>query len=514
MSNTDFSKLAKMAEEILTGKEFFVSSVLDRVREAQTYFPRDQAMRTAEEILKNRLNKQGSLATMTQMDFQRIFNDTANLGNRTAFREMLGDFLLVEAASATAHYNQEFTSGLRNSDSEIDIVNKDLAEELGSLFSAATSTQIGSFIDKGRCGLALELSSMGFTSPVEVVGKTAEFVVYATEIPSTRGRIPAYFPAEIKLGSVLMPSVFVSGSEFKELSKDNLELHARSVAAGMKTVQAHEILSALTKSCETHSEFVKAADDGTMSIDITSPGLYHNSIESAPEMLSAEMPQMAVPNELQHLTEGAIKDALIEAGLSFDRKTVTAAKNLVAAELRTMGIHLDNIAIASEFDGGIMIAAQLRGTGGNKTIEVPVEISHGRILMPSVFTSGTHVDSFDKNAIKSFANQKMEGVFNAAFSNKIGWTYKQLHNHALKSAAYGKYVEAEETLAVIAEEFGDEFHKSAFADLVDLLNVGIQDEEKPLDAMDKYMKEAMAKAADSENNIKMSSTLMYLYPED
>jgi hypothetical protein len=518
MSQTaDFSKLAKMAEEILQGKEFFVSTVLDRVKEAVASYPHDQAIRMAGTVLQKRAAKQGSLATITQKEFQGIYDEVAGLGDRAVFAEHLGEFLMRKAAPV-ASYNADFAAGLRDSGSELDIVNPDMAEQLAGLFSEAQSApRKGSFIDNGRKGLELELASLGFANAsVEVAAKGPDFVIYATEINSTHGRIPAYIPAEIKLGTVLMPSVFVSGNDFVELTHDNLLAHAQAVAMGKKTASASQILGALSSIAQVQDQLVvEASDEGAFDAMLASPSLYQGQIESTtPDMIHVAQPDAEMPAELEHLTEGTVRDALIEAGLSFDRNTVLAAKSLVASEIRSMGVQLDKVAVDSEFDGGIMLAANIRGSAGKKTIQVPVEVTAGRVLMPSVFTSGAVVESFDAKALQSFANEKAEGIFNAAFSDKIGWNFKQLHNHALKSAAFGNFVEAEEALAVINEQFGPDFHKAAFEDLVGLLNVGIAEEEKPLDAMDKYVKEASARANDKENNVKMSGTLMYLYAKD
>jgi hypothetical protein len=70
-------------------------------------------------------------------------------------------------------------------------------------------------------------------------------------------------------------------------------------------------------------------------------------------------------------------------------------------------------------------------------------------------------------------------------------------------------------LAVIQDKFGPEFHKTAFGDLMELIRVGFNSvEESPVDAIDSYIKEAVTAASFKENNIKVSNSLMYLYPED
>lgn len=519
MSQTfDAGKLIRQAEQLLEGREFFVNTVLERVREASNRFPHDGAIRTVQSVLERRAAGGHSLSTISQLEFQEIYNEISGLGRPEIFREALGDMLLVSAPEATTHYNEEFASSLRSSGTELDVADPNLTESLAGLFDDPSKLAQGSFIDNGRKGVELELRSLGFAQPsVEVATRNDRFVIYTAAIDSPSGRFAALIPAEIKLGSVLLPTVFVSGSQFLELTPDNLRAHAQMVASSGRQTHPQKILDTLTAAVEQTEAVQKLAtassDDFEASMAI--PELLRPEIKEDPRPAELDLHvQAEVPQALEHFTEGMLRDVLAEAGLSFPPALVAQAKSIVSNELHTMGIACRKVAVASEFDGGVMVAANIAGPGGAKTIEVPIEIVNGRTLMPSVFTSGVHAKPFDEENLKSFAMNREEGQFSAIMSDKYGMSFKDLHNMAMKSAAYGKFVEVEESLAVISERFGDQFYKVAFNDLMGLLNIGFGEGEKPIDAMDKYMKEAMARARDYESNIKMSSNLMYLHPED
>ena len=519
MSTPDYRQLADLAASLLdqiNGKDFFVSAVLGRVREAANHYPHDGAIRTMQFVLEKRANSQGSLGTISQAEFSELYSDVASMGNREAFNDSLGDLLPKFDQEKVANYNEAFIAGIRNSGTSLELTSPDAVENLDGLFGdRQLMAAKGSFVDNGRKGLELELASMGFKNPdVEVVARNEDFVVYAAAIQSSAGQVSTYIPAEMKLGSVLMPSVFVSGDQFVDLTKENLLTHAQSVADGKRTVSPQAILGTLAKLTGKQAQVQKVAEAGDFdqaSIPLTVPELYSAPIEEM-AIFDVEQPKVAMPKELEHLTSGQVQEILVEAGLSYDRDLVLAAKNAVAMELRGFGVRCDKISVASEFGGGLMIAANIVGKGGLKSIEVPVEIINGRTLMPSVFTAGALAQPFDKQTLIAFAADEGAGKFDPTKSSKYLMSFKDLHSLVLKNAAYGDFVEVEDGLAVIAEQYGMELHKVAHDDLIDLLAIGYSDE--PAEKVDHYLEQARARAQDKENFIHVQSSAALLYPRD
>lgn len=513
MSQTvDLAALLSLANQVMSGKEYFVSTVLGRLDDAADTLPHDGAVRTAQRILQKRLEKEGSLATITQRQFSSLYDDVCALGNRTAFREMLGDLLITAAPEAVAHYNSEFTSGRRDTDDVLKLADDNMVGEFSSLWGNELAST-GSMVDNGRRALETEFTSFGFGSPAaEVVARSDEFVMFSIQADSPIGRFTAYVPAEIKQNTVLMPSVFASANGFSPLTKDNLLAYAGGLVDGtVKMASPQKIMAGLSAVADAGRPAlaVKLASGDDVVVD--SPSLYQTVSDyvTAPEANTHQ----EYPKEMMGLFTNDMRDALVEAGLGFDKNIVITAKTIVSDQIKAAGLRVERISVESEFDGGLVVSAGVVGQAGKRTLQVPVEVISGQVLLPSVFMSGVVADAFTTEALRKFASTSDAGIFNAAFSNKSGWAYRDLYTHAIKSAAYGNFVEAEDAMAVIAEQYGPEFHRAAFRDLSDTLNAA-GESEPAVDAVERMIAEAGERARNAEDRIKMSSTLMYLIPED
>lgn len=516
---SDIQELAKLANSLLEGKEYLIGTIADRCVQAANKYPHDQAIRAVQNVFEQKIAKEGALILVSQKDFQGLYDQVSNLGNSSHFEEELGDLLLENRRKVNASYNSDFANANRDSGTSISLADSDSVAELEGVFAApGTKVAQSKFVENGRKGVAMEIAAMGFANPtIEIAAQDNNFVVYSAEIDSRHGRIPFLIPAEIKLGSVLLPSVFVSGNDFLELNAQNIRLHTNNFIGNATTVATSKtVLSALNRLTTDTSLSKQASLEDFDGIVPESQGYYREFSDAVPhESMSIQAEPAVMPKELMGLSESMIKETLLESGLSFDRDVVMAAKAMVSMELKGSGVSHDKITIASEFPGGIILATNIVGKGGRKGIEVPVEIMSGQVLLPTTFVSGAVAKNFDAASLLSFANDSGDGEFNACLSDKYDMSFKNLYSSALTSAARGNFVDVEESLAVISEKFGPEFHKVAFSDLMQLVDIGFnQPVEKPLDEVELYIKEASERIRHKEADIKMSKNLIYLYPED
>ena len=72
--SADLNALINLVNQITNGKEYLVATVMQRLEDASTKLPHDQAVNVAKRILSNKLKKSGSLATITQKEFQAIYD--------------------------------------------------------------------------------------------------------------------------------------------------------------------------------------------------------------------------------------------------------------------------------------------------------------------------------------------------------------------------------------------------------------------------------------------------------
>lgn len=518
MSNfTEIKALADMAASLLGGKDYFLGDIASRLDKAATKHPHDQAIRTMQLALGTKVKKAGKMSVISQKDIQSLYDDVSGLGNRVHFQEELGDLLLEDRVNKVATYNNDYVGGLRDSGEQLELVSRDAVNEFENLWRAPNEVQTKSaFIEGGRRGIEIELQALGFSQPtVEVTAKDDNFVVFAAEVSSRRGRVPFLIPAEIKLGSVLMPSVFVSGDEFKDLTTENVKSHINTVTKDQNHVSPQSVLATLNKLTGKTAAPKKAVASDSSFISMNTPELFMAQKEpTAPSMIDDKVPAVKLPEALVGLGESLITETLVEAGLSFDRNIVLAAKQVVANELRLAKVAFDTIKVSSEFNGGITLATNVVGKGGKKKVEIPVEIVNGRPQIPGTFTSGAFAGSFDESGLAAFANQIEGAAFDPMLSDKISMSFNQLHKLALRKAAYGNFIEATEILSIINEKFGHDYHRVAHDDMMELLKIGFSEDTKPLTAMEKFTIDATAKAKDKESQIKMMDNAMLFYPKE
>lgn len=522
-NNADIKEIGALAKTLLDGKEYFVGSLVDRLRKAADKYPHDQAIRTMELAFNKIAKSQGPSAIMNQSQIQSYYDDVSGLGNRNVFMEELGDLLLEDRVSKVANYNEDHAKSLRDNGNDLDIYDRAKIAEMEGLWGAPNEKEIKrAFAESGRRGIEIELESLGFAQPtVEVMDQTDHFVVFAAEVATRKGRVPFLIPAEVKQASVLMPSVFVSGDSFKDLTADNIRAHLNSDITNMKHASPKAVIETLNRLTGKDEELFKEAgiDDGMTNVELSSPGFFmdpvgHNDPNVNRLPIDDKMPEVPMPPALQGLSDSVIKETLVEAGLSYDRDTVIAAKTMVSNELKLANISHETIKVESEFDGGITVATNIVGSGGKKTISVPVEILNGRVLMPKSFISGPMAGPFNEKDLRAFANSE-EGESTSPFLNdKIDMSFAQLHEFIMKKAAYGDFIEVTDALGIVSEKFGEQLHRIAHDDLMDLLKAGYVEEEKPLTAMERFAEEAARKAKDKESQIKMTNNAMLFYPNE
>jgi hypothetical protein len=525
MSNFNLAKearkLAMEADKLLKGKEYFLGDIVTRFQAAAKKFPHDQAIRNAEKILFSKMEKVGKAAIVDQSDVQFLYDNLGGLGNKEAFKQELGDLLLSSEIPKVANYNAEFIGGLRDSGDSLELVSKEHVEKIATIFGSDTPSKAlaGTYIEKGKRGVVAEFEALGYPEAnVEVAGHDQNFVIYAVELQGKKGRMTIAVPAEIRIGSVLLPSTFVSGNEFVDLNKENLQNWINNFDKIGKTAAPKAILDTLNRWIKKGSEesLEKMASDVSDVSDIMPHGqmFYMSHIghtKEVSEPIDVKTAAVPLPDSLKGIGESIIGDILVEAGLSYPKNVVSSAKNVVSQVIKSAGYDHDRIVVEAEFDGGITFGTNLV-CGQRKKIEIPVEISGEQVLMPSAFVSGGYAGKFDPSGLKTFAARSEQTAFDAMLTHKADMSFAELHKLTLLKTSQGNMIEATETLDLINQKFGHGYHKIAHDDMMGLLRAGYSAPEKPLSAMEVYAKQAEKAAKARSEMIKVDSSARFLYP--
>lgn len=497
-----FLNLIKEAQGDVNGKEFLVSSVYDRLDAFSN--PHDQAVLTLKTAMRRRFEK-NTLSTISQKDFQDMYDQVSGLGNAEMFRDEYSDLLMRGSPLDGLMPKQSGLMAL--SGDEIELVSKDHVNKLASLFGESVQSY-DSFVVTAKKSIALEIEDLGFSNvTAEPIARDENFVVFAAGFDTDRGQVVAYIPTEMINDTVVLPTHFATPNAFAELNEANLRRYAE---IGDFNISPEKVLGKLTASL--NKKAATEAVEGFSGQDIGSEGLYLSKEAFESDEASIVDARMDV-EELPESLASMFSETLAESGISYGRDTVLEAKAALGRELFSANIRHDKIVIASETSNGVMLQTNIKGLGGTKTIDVPVEIADGQVLVPSKFFAGAQIHDFSDDSLLAFANAHNEVSFDSLLSKKSDMSFEQLYTDAMTNAVVGKFVDMEESLAVIDDKFGHERYKQAFQGLHSLMaTANVKDPVQAMSDTERHLEKLKKDLKDSEV-IKMTDGISMLYPE-
>ncbi len=514
----EIAEMGKLASSLLDGKDFFVSELAERLTAAAIRHPQDRAIVSLGEVVNRMAEKRGSLATMNQREFQELYDQIGHYGNREKFASLFGDLLQEEMYQGGAHTNEQYIATLRGDGTSIDIVDREMVAELEGLFSKtslADKATHSKFAENGRKCVSLELDTLGFPgNSVTIASKNDDFIIYSADVTVGNTSANVLIPAEVIGNSVMMPSVFVDGQEFVDLNESNLH---RCVAKQRKndyvTATPVGVLQSLVAAKKQY-DLQKVAEESNVSWDSIRPesqGVYGDIVDHVYEDLSPMKVEM--PEALKDFSESILTEALLESGTKYPRDLVVKAKNVIETELRACGVSCDKVKVMAESESGLVFVTNVIGKAGKKTIHVPIEIAGNRVCLPSHFSTGPDIKEFNSANIKSFAHDTSPGYLELFSSEKQSMSFKELYSHMIVSASVNNMPEAQEALAVIEDKFGAEYHKMAFNELLNVLNIayGTDSEKKSVDEVGDYIKASLERARTHESNASVMQNVQMIY---
>lgn len=233
-----------------------------------------------------------------------------------------------------------------------------------------------------------------------------------------------------------------------------------------------------------------------------------------PEFTTPILPaeQAAVGPEAFATAGVDFEQILLESQLKYNPRIVATAKAAVSQELAVAGLQHDKMKIASVMDNGFALSMHVQGSGGRQHIVVPIEISaSGTPLLPAVFHTAESAHNFDSATLRRVASADMANLEIAATSMQ-DMTFKQLYKQVLAATSAGSYRVAEECLAAIGERFGEDYHRAAMEDMIELIKAA-NSPQVTKSEFDKYYDKFEAEAADRDRDIKMTQNIRLIDTE-
>jgi hypothetical protein len=477
-----FDTLKHRAEALLAqmegGKEYTVGYVSQRMSKAAADNPQDAVIRAVAGVLET-MNRQNPGRTIDQGELDTIYNQLIGLdASGTRFREVLGDLLLSRKPASAApdpKYAEARRDPLQEALSETE---PQLAKELGAMFDFADSHYDPQRALEARDKVGAELHSMGLRNVrVRIAGGNSRHLVFAADLDTNRGAVRVYIPVEAS-GDKL-PSVFVAGDRFTELTARNLESHMEQaalrnerlpeVSSVLKSLDAITMQARRQASAEQIGRIAAMLPSENGSASLSAPGLFA-SLPDGKGIGEVEIPKAEVPEPLRTLAS-EIEESVLEAAVGHPQTAVRLAKRMLLAELASMGFKGSQVRVAAPTGDGFICEAILNSPRGKVAVDVPIEMKENQPLMPSVFALGDKVEDFSEANLKAMLAREPETVDIAVRrdSNLLGLNYHDLKDALVRHAADGNFKACDEVMEAIAEKFDGETYRNALLDYQKIL---------------------------------------------
>jgi hypothetical protein len=477
-----FNELKRRAETLLAqlerGKEYTVGHVSQRVGQAAANHPQDTVIRAVAGVLES-MSRQNPGRLISQAEMDQIYNQLVGLdASGTRFREVLGDLLLSEKPASAApdpRYAEARRDPLQEALSETEPA---LAKELGAMFGFVDSHYDPKLATEAREKVGMELHSMGVRGArVRIAGGNPRHLVFAADIDTNRGAIRVYIPVEASGGK--LPSVFVAGDRFAELTPANLKTHLEQTAIrGDRLPEVSAVLKSLdiitmqakpTMPADKVAKIAAMLPENDGSAGLSAPGLFA-TLPEGKGVGEVEIPRTEPPEALRPLA-AEIEESVLEAAVGYPQVAVRLAKRMLLAELAAMGFKGTQVRVAAPTSDGFICEAALNTPRGKIAIDVPIEMRDNQPLMPAVFAQGDKVEDFNEANLKAMLAREPETVNIAVRrdSQLLGMNYHDLKDTLIRSAADGNLAVCDEVMEAIAEKYGPEIYRNTLLDYQKIL---------------------------------------------
>jgi hypothetical protein len=470
---------AAVAED---SKDYFVSDVLNRIDAAYAR-TRDGSLHALHNVVATKADQ----VVISRADLRDSWMRVASLGRADVVRDEIGDLLGDAAPSSGVVRSSEQTS-MNAGKSAIDISVDDSAK-YAALFGEHVATNS---IRLGMETIQAEMKDYGLDSKLTLAAQDSRFAVFAAELTDGKRTASALIPTEVRNGAVLLPSVFF-GANFSEFNKENLGSWA---STGSKTtVSAVGLLDKLNNLAGP-AVIKAAADAWDADIGVAGgTGFDLGSLES-PVLAPAELPAELSPAAKQ-MGGADFEQVFKEATLKCGPEKLASARQMLANQLRFANVRHDKIVVESEIDNGLRLGTHVRSASGKQYITVPVEFDGGNVLLPGFFQAGNRVCEFSDSSLQRIASES-DSSFNAAASSFKSLSFSDLYKVVIKNAQFGNLAGAEEAMAVILQEHGEDLHRQAFQDMVSVIQKSATMERSDLD---KYADDLAAGGSETANYV-------------
>lgn len=404
-------------------------------------------------------------ALVTADQISHFYKQIESLYPNTEFKTAFADLFPGTISQTTTQENPSPISSRHSyieddrkiGESEISVIENqnDVEHHIPEFQIGATfKPELHRFAEKA---IIYELGQFGANN-LRVAHKTngPNLMVYVAQFVSPTGQHSVVVPVQVQNDSVILPEVFgredrmynFSKEGFAKFENDNLRI--ASVRASTAADQLR------------HAESVDATRN---------PGALEKYINEEDSLEVVENDQInPLAPALDHLSdiEATLSNAVLRKQSKHSQRTISAASEVVARELKGLGQHKNPVFAGDGKNGDILFAAQIVKNQKIASVLIPVETRGQTVLFPTVFAMAEQEYPLTPNGIEiAFEKNAPQMEFSVKTSNLAEANYNTLRQTVYASVMENNHTRAQEALQVVASKFGKEAIANVMKDYQD-----------------------------------------------
>jgi hypothetical protein len=301
--------------------------------------------------------------------------------------------------------------------------------------------------DKAKKACVFELNCQGvLPKRVDVVAGKDNFIICQATYETPSGESNVLVPTEIKNGTALMPSMFLSKEGYVNISKENIKQHIISTAGKLFKVNVTEMLdNLLTVTGELPSPLTEleklimksaALKQGNHNIN---PVLYQEVDTESPNV---EVPVVAQSEEVKTFAEMLTSKAG-EAEFIFGKEAVRKGRDFVKFVVSNCGYKDPQVAVKDSSKDSIFYAVSI---GGRKGFNVPVKVANNTLEEPKIAIACGNIHPLTSKGLNDLLSSDTDQSSVAMASPCYDLKPSELVDRIRTSMLDKKYKQAEEAL--------------------------------------------------------------------
>lgn len=455
---TNLKQAASVLSKLIDDNEKIAIHVFAaKLSKASSQHPEDQTIGVMADITSRMAD--GKKLFITRAEIRELYNKLYSRNTKFAelFKTELGEIEKPKVKTYNRDYDDNKLDIISNAFNSV--VDPLLANALNDAFGNPKTSYVNKYAEtaKALCTRACN------TTNVDIAAGNENVILCRASFETPKGVVSLFVPIEIAAGKALLPSIFIGNGGKQKFSKTNIDRYVVA-NAGVKLGISDKV--AFT-AFETKGNDISNVDLAVIKLnasketqsELAAHGILFQKIASEDKNLVVNTPKYK-DNEIESFAKAFDSDVGI-AKFNFGNDKVSLGKTVVLNKLNSMGLDNAQISVFSSDKMQIIYAVSLNSN--RISFRVPVKVSNGKLLDPTLLISNGAVESFSKDGIQNlFKKESLDYKAAAVASPLYSLKASELVQTVRDAMIEENYVKAEDALNILASVGDEKAYQTAF----------------------------------------------------